>query len=53
MNSMDKFNKCAAEIFSLLYERFPLGTDIAISNFPEYENQENNEIFFSTIDFFR
>lgn len=46
---MEKFNKCAAEIFSLLYENFPIGTDIEINKFPEYA--ENSEIFFSTIDF--
>ncbi|WP_132975345.1 hypothetical protein [Thiobaca trueperi] len=48
---MDKFNKCAAEIFGLLYERFPIRTDIEIQSFPEYDDLENREIFFSTVDF--
>ncbi len=51
MTNIEKFNKCAAEIFSLLYENFPVGTNIEINKFPQYDNSENSEIFFSTIDF--
>ncbi|MGZ8137014.1 MAG: hypothetical protein ACXW1W_08835 [Methylococcaceae bacterium] len=51
MTNMEKFNKCAAEIFSLLYDKFPVVTDIDIDNFPEYDNQEDREVFDGTIDF--
>lgn len=51
VTNIEKFNKCAAELFGLLYENFPIGTDIKINQFPEYNNPENSEIFFSTIDF--
>lgn len=51
MTNIEKFNKCAAEIFSLLYENFPIETDIKVKNFPTYDNPENSEIFFATIDF--
>lgn len=51
MTNMEKFNKCAAEIFSLLYETFPIGADIEINSFPQYNNPEDIEIFFASIDF--
>ncbi|MGZ8225049.1 MAG: hypothetical protein ACXWT3_00230 [Methylococcaceae bacterium] len=51
MTNMEKFNKCAAEIFSLLYEKFPVRIDIKISNFPEYDNVEDRKIFHATVDF--
>jgi hypothetical protein len=51
MTSMDRFNKCAAEIFSLLYEKFPIGTDLDIQTFPAYDDPVDSEIFFATIDF--
>ena len=50
-SNIDKFNKCAAEIFGLLYEQFPIPNNINITNFHHYDNQENSVIFFSTIDF--
>ena len=46
VTNIEKFNKCAAELFGLLYENFPIGTDIKINQFPEYNNPENSEIFF-------
>lgn len=49
--NIEKFNKCAAEIFSLLYEHFPIPNDINLTDYPHYDNQENNTIFFATIDF--
>lgn len=51
MNNIEKFNKCAAEIFSRLYEKFPIGTDIKIDEFPQFKNLEDEGIFNETVKF--
>lgn len=50
MTNLEKFNKCAAEVFSKLYEDFPVGTDINIDEFSEFNNLDR-EIFNSTLKF--
>jgi len=51
MTNLEKFNRCSAEILSLLYESFPITVDIERKDYPEYDNGENREIFSSTIIF--
>lgn len=49
MENIDKFDKLVAEIFSLLYESFPIGNDIMTKDYLTYD--ENGEIFNATINF--
>ena len=52
MKNLDKFNELSAKIFPLLYESFPVGTDIKIEGFPEFNTAENSDLFFETIKFY-
>jgi len=52
MKNLDKFNELSATIFSSLYESFPIGVDIEIEKFPEYNTAENSDLFFETIKFY-
>lgn len=52
MKNLDKFNELSANIFSSLYESFPIGVDIEIEKFPEYNTAENSDLFFETIKFY-
>ena len=49
--NIEKFNKCAAELFDYLYAKFPVESDIRIDDFKDYDNKENSPLFFSTIRF--
>jgi hypothetical protein len=51
MTNIERFNKCVAEILALLYESFPIGFDIEINDYPEYDNSDDSKIFNSTIRF--
>jgi len=52
MKNLKKFNELSADIFPLLYESFPVGMDIEIKNYPNYNTAENSELFFETIKFY-
>lgn len=48
---MDDFNKCAALIFDLLYQNFPIETHITVDNLPQYIDEESRDNYFATIRF--
>lgn len=50
-DNIKMFDQCAAEIFAYLYAEFPLESVIQINDFKNYDNEEHNKIFFSTIRF--
>lgn len=51
MSNIEKFEQCCAELLVLFYESFPVKVNISISDYLNYDNPENSELFFSTIEF--
>ncbi len=52
MKNLQIFNELSADIFSLLYESFPIGIDVAIENYADFNTAENSDLFFETIKFY-
>lgn len=50
-SNMDLFNELTVLLLARLYENFPVEQDILINDYAEFDNEEKNEIFFSTIKF--
>lgn len=52
MNNQQKFNELSADLFLKLYESFPVGIDINIEDYPDFNTVDNSYIFFATIKFY-
>ena len=53
MTNIEKFNQCCAGFLALFYGAFPVKVHISIGDYLEYDNPENSELFFSTIEFLK
>ena len=49
--NMKLFNELSAKVFDSLIEVFPVEKEYRIEDFPEFDNTENGEVFYSTFHF--
>jgi len=52
MNNQQKFNELSAEIFSQLYDSFPIEKKLNIKDYPDFNKKENRDLFFATVKFY-
>lgn len=51
--NMKIFNECAAKILDSLYDSFPVGKEYKILDFPDLNNANDSDVFFSTVQFLK
>lgn len=52
MTNKQDFNELSADLFSKLYDSFPVGIDVNIKDYPSFDSADRSDIFFSTIKFY-
>lgn len=50
---MNLFNECAAKILDSSYDSFPVGKEYRIHDFPDLNNANDSDVFFSTVQFLK